>query len=1003
MEGLDNHIFKFMGRSDVNKKLTRTLNMTGAKNDVYMVNAWGRGTPLPETDNDPDRRFGVEVVFISSAGARDVHYTNFSSDLLDWQFLSDVYVAKHAYTKVEVSYTYCHQANTAYFDGLSLFREEFGQTYTYDEDNNIVSVEDNQKNRQEFEYNSSNDMTGVTDAKGNDFTYTYDNKHRVTQGVSAEGVKYKYVYDDTTGNVTKSGVFDPSNTARGLWMTRGMTSDKNHVASMTDPEGNTVSYAWNLNKDLLTSMTDGKGNSTSYTYDTLGRLTGVSLSGISNGYTYENDRLKTITHNGFSYGFTYDVFVNTTAASIAGSNVISYQYEAGNGNLTKTTYANGAYIRYTYDAQDRVTDTFYKDSASGTEAALNSYVYDKQGNLAEVTNHPTGKTYMLSYDFLDRLMRVRDDQGNIYEYTYDANNNMTFLKYVGGGISLSTAYEYDKDGREVVTRGASRTRTTAYDVLGRITGQTWGTATPVTAAYTYPDNGNQCRVRPSKLVIAGTTYEYTYDANGNITSIAETVSGVKKTERYQYDTRNQLIREDSEKQSKSFVYTYDVGGNLTSIKEYAHTTGTLGSVLKTTAGTYPTSGWKDRLTAWGGKNITYDAVGNMLTKGSTAFTWTQGRKLASVSNGKSIQYAYDHTGNRVKKTVNGTVTEYHLAGNLILSETTGSSTQSYRYDSSGKLFSATIGGNIYFYLHNLQGDVIGLVNASGTKVVEYTYDSWGNVLSITGSLKDTVGVQNPFRYRGYYYDAETGLYYLQSRYYDAEIRRFISADSFDVLRVQKDHYDKNLYTYCDNNPIIRLDINGQVWTVALLIVSTFAKKAVISKIVDVVLGAAINIASTYIAAKVTGQEYTGRDAFWAGVSGGIAGGGGTTAAAIVSGGYAGYVALESGAGIGGVVVNGLASGLATATFGSAGNYGGKSVSHAANAMLGTTVGTGGNLIAGAANATVTNMGKVNSSKDNVSGYRFIGYKYQYNGKTGAKMLMKRYVWNNTGKEFYVLV
>ena len=95
--------------------------------------------------------------------------------------------------------------------------------------------------------------------------------------------------------------------------------------------------------------------------------------------------------------------------------------------------------------------------------------------------------------------------------------------------------------------------------------------------------------------------------------------------------------------------------------------------------------------------------------------------------------------------------------------------------------------------------------------------------------------------------------------------------------------------------------------------------------------------------------------------------------------------------------------MATATFGSAGNYGGKSVSHAANAMLGTTVGTGGNLIAGAANATVTNMGKVNSSKDNVSGYRFIGYKYQYNGKTGAKMLMKRYVWNNTGKEFYVLV
>ena len=182
------------------------------------------------------------------------------------------------------------------------------------------------------------------------------------------------------------------------------------------------------------------------------------------------------------------------------------------------------------------------------------------------------------------------------------------MKHVGGGVSISTIYEYDRDGREIGTRGGGRKRTTAYDELGRMMGQTLGTSTPVTSVYTYPDSGNQCRVRPSKLVTAGKTYEYTYDANGNITSIGETVSGVRKTERYQYDVRNQLIREDSEKQSKSFVYTYDVGGNLTSIKEYAYTTGTLGSVLKTTTAAYPDSGWKDQLTSWDGTDITYDAV-----------------------------------------------------------------------------------------------------------------------------------------------------------------------------------------------------------------------------------------------------------------------------------------------------------------------------------------------------------------------------------------------------------
>lgn len=188
--GLDAHILKIYGRSDKDKKRTKKLAISGKKGDTFLINAWGKGIPLPETDNDDKRRFGVEVVFVASDGTEDVHYTNFSPDILDWQFLSDVYVAKKAYTSVKVSYTYCHQANTAYFDGLALFKEEFGQTYTYDDDNNVISVVDSQSNKQKFEYNSTNDMTGVTDAKGNSFKYEYDDNHRVIKGTSAQGVVY---------------------------------------------------------------------------------------------------------------------------------------------------------------------------------------------------------------------------------------------------------------------------------------------------------------------------------------------------------------------------------------------------------------------------------------------------------------------------------------------------------------------------------------------------------------------------------------------------------------------------------------------------------------------------------------------------------------------------------------------------------------------------------------------------------------------------------------------
>ena len=161
--GLDTHIYKIQGYPEKDKKLTKTLDLCGKNGDTFMVNAWGRGDALPES-TDKNRRFGVEVIFVGKdkdgKEVTDVHYTNFSPDILDWQFLSDVYVAKIAYTSVKVSCTYCRNANLAFFDGLSLFKEGFGQTFTYDKDNNIIAVTDLQNQKQKFEYNDNLDMTG---------------------------------------------------------------------------------------------------------------------------------------------------------------------------------------------------------------------------------------------------------------------------------------------------------------------------------------------------------------------------------------------------------------------------------------------------------------------------------------------------------------------------------------------------------------------------------------------------------------------------------------------------------------------------------------------------------------------------------------------------------------------------------------------------------------------------------------------------------------------------
>ena len=138
--------------------------------------------------------------------------------------------------------------------------------------------------------------------------------------------------------------------------------------------------------------------------------------------------------------------------------------------------------------------------------------------------------------------------------------------------------------------------------------------------------------------------------------------------------------------------------------------------------------------------------------------------------------------------------------------TTTTETLNFTYDAAGTPLSVTYDNATYYYVTNIQGDVLAIVNTSGTTVVQYTYDAWGNILSTSGSLSDTLGKTNPLRYRGYVYDQETGLYYLQSRYYDPEIGRFISSDV--LVSTGQGLLGNNMFAYCNNNPINFVDVHG---------------------------------------------------------------------------------------------------------------------------------------------------------------------------------------------------
>ena len=191
------------------------------------------------------------------------------------------------------------------------------------------------------------------------------------------------------------------------------------------------------------------------------------------------------------------------------------------------------------------------------------------------------------------------------------------------------------------------------------------------------------------------------------------------------------------------------------------------------------------------------------------YTWEHGRQLKSLSNAStSLSFKYNSDGIRTEKTVNGVHTKYTVFGDKVSFETTGSDKIHYSYDASGNLFSMNLNGTEYYYVRNAQGDITGLIDNAGNLVVSYTYDTWGKLVSTTGSLASTLGVKNPYRYRGYRYDTETGLYYLQSRYYNPEWGRFVNADG--MLGITGEILSPNMFGYCLNNPVNNFDPEGQM-------------------------------------------------------------------------------------------------------------------------------------------------------------------------------------------------
>ena len=580
------------------------------------------------------------------------------------------------------------------------------------------------------------------------------------------------------------------------------------------PNGSKVSYSYDESgrvTGITQSTESGEGNSTSIKY-TLGLPT--RLTSGNNVVYYEYDykrRIKKVTVNGTETTYAYDDRDDKTTVTFAGTEYKTYKDE--DGNVIRTEIDGNAQTEYVYE--DGLLKRF-EDKVTGE---ISKYEYNTNKTVSKISNAELTE----SYKYNDRNEIISKTYGGAitqeYGYTYK-NNAAREIEYIEMPNGIKSYPLKDLNGRN--------TGKELKDVNGnRVYGEyisyvkVGDHATNMPSAVWYA-NGNVIR----------DNVKYKYDACGNIVEIRE---NGKLTARYEYDGLNRLVREDNKKLGKTWVYGYDRNGNITVKREYAFTLRTreLLEELESTEKLYGYDG--DRLISYDGEECSYNSAGVPVTYRGKPVIW---RKVTQLIHYNGTVFEYDGFGRRIKK---GNIRYYYDNEGKLIKQSNGIQ---YIYDKSGVSGFRYERGE-YIYRKNAQGDITHILDYCENVVAEYAYDAWGNCTII----KDTAGIAevNPFRYRGYYYDAETGLYYLKTRYYDPEVGRFISQD--DVSYLDPEHINGlNLYAYCGNNPVMNVDPSGHKWWhwligIAIVAATTLAMVAT-AGLAAAVLGVSAGVAAS---------------------------------------------------------------------------------------------------------------------------------------------------------------
>lgn len=612
----------------------------------------------------------------------------------------------------------------------------------------------------------------IYDDKGNivkSFTYnSFDSSSKFyTETEYDEDGKVTAEYDESGENKTKYAYADGTNA----------------VCARTLPDGSKFAYGYGYD-DTVTAISqsteDGEENSTQKIYRH-GEV--VELSSGNNTVKYEYDGKRRTTKvflNDDKNAYCENSYTDTTLNGVAvekcesknANKAITVSYTDKLGNLRRVEQSDGKVLQYDYEHGK------IKNIKNGSGLTIESVAYDE---LDRQTSHTfNGNVHTTEYnDYGQTAKETVKFGGSIedkleYAYSYKGNAARTLA-----GLTIGTFgenYEQDKNGRSV-------------KITQTLGGQTY------TKRFGYYKQGDHATNRVntiyySKNGVSDGKVTYTYDGMGNIISVNE---NGKQRYKYAYDKIGRLVSEKDLDGNREICYTYDNSGNI---------------LTKTENGTVTDYRYKDgtdRLISFGTELFAYDDMGNPTTYRNMLCVWEKGRQLKSISDGaNTVSFTYDEFGMRTTKTAGGITTNYVYENGKLLREVTGSEKIDFVYGSDGIIGFRT-GNKNYLYRKNVFGDVTEIYSDNGTLVGKYSYTAFGEC--IVKVNEGGIAEKNPIRYRGYYYDEEMSLYYLESRYYDPVMGRFITIDDISYIDPETIN-GLNLYAYCGNNPVMYTDPNG---------------------------------------------------------------------------------------------------------------------------------------------------------------------------------------------------